>query len=670
MAKNTYRIMITSLYEGDSRDSVEYYYAREGEKNIYCDAMLSAEASSKYILANYKIDEIITLGSKTTYDPGDELVEMVLREGSSFYSSDTRSMSTYSLLRYRLAQYLDELRIEEQDLRDLLPEEDQEQLTEAIRNSFKKNTQGNNSAKFNRFFDMLNRDQKLRTAVTEDLKGLLDTDIMSLRGFRRWIFNWLYSEMHDSSKMFALESNEDVKIRFIPTEGDGSLSFAVNLVEDFLDEDSRFDEDADIELYICIQSEDADDTYSLMSLMDLIKAMPGNRIRIERVVTSARDLKEIASDIVDSTDLYGSSELVAGARSFLRSGKTDILVNYWNLHRTDNEYIDRLLNAMRNIDIGISLCDIGDIERGISSLRRLFSGDKYVAGPNLVEQYFGFIIEAIKEDYGPMLAGDKLENIELIRWAYRKGFWQQTLTLIESKAPHDFVDKGILYYSDGEKSKEYAIKTFGNIYYDLKPFEKYKLDDISHYFVKFYGRGRVKHAASDSENAQRYSELRINDLHTTEKNVLRTHTDCPDEKALGNLLYAYYEVGNVRNKTNHAENASGSFGAYRKDSDVSERMSLIKSSVESFIHGYDKVMKLIGEDGGKRVVYVTNDEIKAYSNELRKKFQANKGGHFERKDQSGKPEQNGQGPQDGAGHQDGPKPQGVPAAHDSAEKHN
>ena len=96
MAKNTYRIMITSLYEGDSRDSVEYYYAREGEKNIYCDAMLSAEASSKYILANYKIDEIITLGSKTTYDPGDELVEMVLREGSSFYSSDTRSMSTYS----------------------------------------------------------------------------------------------------------------------------------------------------------------------------------------------------------------------------------------------------------------------------------------------------------------------------------------------------------------------------------------------------------------------------------------------------------------------------------------------------------------------------------------------------------------------------------------------
>ena len=67
MGKDSYRLMITSLYEGDSRDSVEYYYAKEGEKNMYCDALLSAEASSKYILANYRIDEIVTLGSIWEY---------------------------------------------------------------------------------------------------------------------------------------------------------------------------------------------------------------------------------------------------------------------------------------------------------------------------------------------------------------------------------------------------------------------------------------------------------------------------------------------------------------------------------------------------------------------------------------------------------------------------
>ena len=633
MGKDSYRLMITSLYEGDSRDSVEYYYAREGEKNMYCDALLSAEASSKYILANYRIDEIVTLGSKTTFDPGDEIVQMVLREGSTFYSSDIKSMSTYSLLRYRLAQYLDGLRIEEQDMRDLLPEEEQEKVMQAVRNAFRDSTQGNDRAKFSRFFDMLNRDGELRKSVVKHLADAPGSDTKDIESYRRWALNWVYSEMNESSKMTALESNDDVKIRFVPTGDVGSLAFAVSFFEDFLYANDRIGDDTDIELFICIQSEDADDTYALMSLMDLIKAMPGNRIKIKRVVTSARDLGEIASDISDSTDLYGVSELVAGARSFLRSGKTDMLANYWNMHRTDNDYIDRLLNAMRNIDIGISLCDISDIERGISSLRRLFSEEEYAAGPSVVEQYFGFIILAIKEDYGSILAGDRMENIELIKWAYRKGFWQQTLTLIESKAPQDFIDNGIYYYSDGEKSKEYAIKTFGNIFYELKPFEKYKLDDVSHYFVKFYGRGRVRHMPSEEEQVQRYTALRIDDLDTHEKGVLRAHTDCPDENAVGDLLYAYYKVGNVRNATNHAENGgSGAFGGHRDDSDVSERMSMIRQSVEGFIYSYDKVMELIGENGGQKVVEVTNDEIRSYANTLKhREFE-----RYDRKDQDGR----------------------------------
>lgn len=621
MENNVYRIMITSLSEGDSRDSVEYYYANNGERNIYCDALLSAEASCKYILANYPIDEIITLGSKTTYDPGDELVEMVLREGSSFYSSDIKSMSTYSLLRYRLAQYLDELRIEEQDLKDLLDENEQEEVMSAVKAAFRKNVQDSSNAKFSRFFDMLNRDEDLKRSVISDISETLDPDKMSSQECLRWVLNWLYSEMHQCSKMVALESNENVKISFIPTEGDGSISFALNLVGDFMDEESRYDGGADIELYICIQSEDADDTFSLMNLMDIIKAMPGNRIRIKRVVTSSRDLNEVASDIKDSTELYGVSELVAGARSFLRSGKTDVLINYWDQHRTNNGYIDRLLNAMRNIDIGISLCDISDIERGITSLRKLFAEEKFEVGPSVVEQYFGFIIAAIKEDYGTILKSEKLENIDLVKWAYRKGFWQQTLTFIEAKTPQDLVDKGIYYYSDGERSRDYAIKTFGKVFYDLKPFEKYKLDDISHYFVKFYGRDRVKRGGGRDEQLQNYSVMRVADLHTGEKNVLRAHTDCPDENALGNLLYAYYRIGGVRNDTNHAiERDSDTFGAPKDDSDVSERMNTIKESVESYIYWYDKVLELVGENGGSHVVKVTNDEVRAYANELKKKY--------------------------------------------------
>lgn len=613
---NTYRIMITSLYGGGPKDTIDYYNVLQGERYMYCDAILSAEASCKYILANYDIDTIVTLGSKSTYDPGDELVEMVIREGSSFYASDINKLSAYSLLRYRLAQFLDEIRIEEQDIRDLLTEEEQQAAIEAAKNSFRDLTQGNPDAKFNRFFDMLDRDDDLRDAFRKDVVTQLGTEEADRLKLRKWLMNYMYSEMRATAKMEPLESNSDVTIRFIPTDAGGSLAFASTLAG-LLAEGKRSYEN--FEVYICIQSEDADDTFNLMNFMDLVRVMPGNYVKIKKVVTSAHDPLQVASEIKDSTELYGVTELLAGTRSFLRSGKTDILTHYWNTQRTDNEYIDRLLAAIRKIDIGISLCDISDIERGIMSLRELISEEPYVPGDSIAEQYFGFIISAIKEDYGSLLEGDRIEMIDLVKWAYRKGFWQQTLTLIESKSPDDFVEKGIYYYANSEESKENAIRIFGEIYYDLKPFEKYKLDDLAHYFVKFYARGRVGHPATDDEHAQKYAKIRLDDLHAENKNTLRAFTDCPDEEALGNLLYAYYLLGFVRNSTNHAIGDSGEFSLRMDNNDVSERMNLIKKTIDGFIDGYDKVLSLT-EDGGHNVRLISNDEIRAYARTLKPKF--------------------------------------------------
>ena len=144
--------MVTSLYGGSSRKDVRYYFAREGERRMYCSAMLSAEASSKYILANHHIDEIVTLGSNTTYDPGDELVPIVLREGASFYDSDPDNLSNYSLLRYRLAQYIDEISIEKQDLRELLNDEEQAAVKGFIRDFFRTVVQTSGEHKFCFFY--------------------------------------------------------------------------------------------------------------------------------------------------------------------------------------------------------------------------------------------------------------------------------------------------------------------------------------------------------------------------------------------------------------------------------------------------------------------------------------------------------------------------------------
>ena len=144
----------------------------------------------------------------------------------------------------------------------------------------------------------------------------------------------------------------------------------------------------------------------------------------------------------------------------------------------ENVYIERLLNAMRTIDVGISLCDITDIERGINTLRAIFDEGDFIPSDNLIESYFDIIINGIKDDYGVLVTGDRVNFIDLVKWAYRKGFWQQTLTLIESRAPRDFVHNGIYYYLDSEEDREKVVSIFGEIYYNLRHFEKYKLDAI------------------------------------------------------------------------------------------------------------------------------------------------------------------------------------------------
>lgn len=611
-----YRIMLTSLYGGNSAPNVEYYIVRGEKKKIYCDAILSAEAGSKYVLANYRIDEIITLGSHLTYDEGDEQVRMILRDGSSFYASDINELSTYSLFRYRLAQYIDELRIEEQDLRDLLSEEEQKDTIEFLKSFFRRNLNADPNAKFNRFFDILVTDDGLRAQLFDELNENVPAEEQAK--YRRWVRNYLYGELRDTSKLELLNGNENVSITFIPTDEGGAMSFAGKL-RDHVREIVAGDDEPEIEFYICIQSDDAKDTFTLLNFMDIAKSMPGNIINIKKVVTGTHTSEEFYNEISDDTELYSTSNLLAATRSFLQYGKTDLLMQFWSMQKTRNPFIEHMLFAMRNIDIGISLCDIGDIERGINSLRRLFAEEEFVPGDSIFEKYFEVIIEGIKRDYGVLLSGERVEFIDLVKWAYRKGFWQQTLTLVESKAPDDFVERGIYYYAADENSKEKAIRILGRIFYDFKPYEKYKLDDVAHYFIKFYDRSKIGRTNDKREMQERYTKIRIQEIGTDDPEDITAFTATPDIESLSGLLYAYYNLGDVRNSTNHAADESSEFEMKANDSDVGERMDLIKHAIENFIYMYDEVIKDIG-DREANVVYVTNDEIRAYANTLRPHF--------------------------------------------------
>ena len=616
------RIMVTSLKNRKYNGELNYYYINDGSRNMYCDALSSTEAGCKYILSNYDIDLILTFGSESTYDPGDDVKNMLLEEGKSFYMSDNSQMSSYSLLRYRLAEYLDDINSEVQDIRDSLTERQTNVAEGFIKDFMNNNVPANGKSRKNKYFNSLVEDEELRDKFEEEMNKTAKKAKIDLDKFKNFVLLYLYREYIEYGKMHLLDSNEDVRIRFLSSgeNDDNGISFANLLIEQMtqLNEITEDDEVDEVELFLCIQDDNAKDTFVLTSLMEMIKSLPNSKLTVSKIIMAESYTNIVASRISDDTDKFLISELISGTKAFLKYGKTDMLIDFRDNMNVQNPEIDRILYSMKNIDTGISLCDITDIERGISNLRMYFSDNMKINGNSFAEKCFNVVLGGLKQDFGPLLSGDRLEFIDLVKWAYKKGFWQQTLTLIESRAPRDFVNKGIYYYCNSEENREEVIKKLGQIYYNFKLHEKYKLDDVSHYYVKFYGRGRVIRKDDAKSYQLDYAKLRVKELENKSEEIITAHTLCKDINALRDLLFSYYNIGDVRNATNHAADEFSGFVSIMEASDISERMNLISHSVNYFIYCYDKVLGLLEKTAEKSVYTIETSDIVEYTNTLRK----------------------------------------------------
>ena len=425
----------------------------EGSRNYFCDAFLTVEASTKFVLSRFDIDEIITIGRKLTFDEGDDGRLIELREGKSFYTSDIRDLSTYSLFRYRIAQYIDELRIEQQDMMEVLSNEDQIKARNYIDDFYKS---GEYSGRFNRMFEDLSKDRELYAKFIRGLDSVIPDEDARPR-FMTWIKGYLYSTMKDSCKMEILSENEDVKVRFIPTslseEGKLPVDNILQLIQVIVGEHEE-----DVDIYVALNNDDMTDNYVLMNILDIIGTMHEDGITVKNTFTTTEATNAIAGEIRDDTTGYGITELAAATRAFLKYGKVDMLVEYWNRSGSRNELIERMIYAMRRIDIGISLCNIREMEEGIATLRALFAETDRMPDPDdYYSKLFMVLADGIRADYGKLMEGDETQFIDLVKWGYRKKFYQQTLTLIESRAPRELVSKGIYYYCNNEMLKEHVI---------------------------------------------------------------------------------------------------------------------------------------------------------------------------------------------------------------------
>ena len=425
-----------------------------------------------------------------------------------------------------------------------------------------------------------------------------------------WVKNYLYSELKPSAKLELLPVNEEVRIGFIPEE---QMEESGQWVDSMLTmEKSIAYGEEDINLYVSLNSDNAADTFIIMNMLDILVSMPGSGVRLKKIFTVRSRQRSLTGLIRDDTDGYGVTELIHATRAFLNYGRADMIVDIWKKSGEQNESIARMIYAMRHVDDGLSMCNIPEVEEGILRLRELFRAEKTWREIGYYGMLFGVIAESIREDYGVLLEGDgSIPFIDLVKWAYRHRFYQQTLTLIESKAPEVLVKSGMFYYCSDEKNREQVTQLFAKQRQGLKPYEYYKIDNVDHYFIKTYDRGATRGMGNRGEDPQRvYAAMRSRSVGNEDSSKITGYTACDSMETLQNLLFAYYHIGVVRNKINHAEaDAMTDTRLIVSESDESAALVWMKESIDYFISSYEKAVSEV-KDKNPQVVLITGDEVR------------------------------------------------------------
>ena len=610
-----YNLLFTSLYTVSKDEPLRYYYATEDGKRLYTDAMLTAEAITKYILSRHHIDEIFILGRQISFDAGDDERVLGVDDGKSFYSANTDDLSTYSLFRYRLSQYMDELKIELQDIRELLSPEEQKETITFLKNYLGRNAENAGHRKLNRFFDRLVCDAGVYDDLKKELIKVIPAADEKQETFMLWIRNYLYMTLKDTKKLEILEENEGAKIRFVPTEVDASGNILIDTLLKVSRQIEAENHDS-INIYIAMNNDDMTDNFLMLGLLDMLYTMNSGKVDLKRICTCSDRHYKVAGRIRDDTEAFGMASLITAANIFLKYGKVDMIVDYWEHSLSKNSQIEKMIYAMRRIDTGISLCCIGDIEKGIRDLRELFRSGFDLSNSDYHSKLFILMSEGIKKDYGRLVTADDAGFIDLVKWAYLKGFYQQCLTLIEAKAPIDMVERGIYFYCGDENEKDRVTEVFARRRNTMKSFEYWKMDDMDHYFVKTYVY--FEHPSNTIEYQRDNARTLVAALDNTDPNIVTALSACDDRQALENLLFAYLHVGRVRNETNHASDEHGENGSlFPEEKDISAKLIEIQESIQYFIQAYDAVCEnILGKD--PVVVKITADEVKSAARRLGK----------------------------------------------------
>lgn len=134
-------------------------------------------------------------------------------------------------------------------------------------------------------------------------------------------------------------------------------------------------------------------------------------------------------------------DLVAGVNEFLSCGRATTLNAYMEKRREKVSCQDQtMLRAIGEVANGIQWCLIPNFQNGLQNLRNFFQTENTTTSQTTNESsYLQIYKDDIRLDYGKLVTQHSV--LDEIDWCIRKGFYQQALTLIESKVSNLIINE-------------------------------------------------------------------------------------------------------------------------------------------------------------------------------------------------------------------------------------
>lgn len=158
--------------------------------------------------------------------------------------------------------------------------------------------------------------------------------------------------------------------------------------------------------------------------------------------------------IINETETYKIFQFVSGINEFSRYGRAEQLEDYYNSISLSDK--PEVIGKMKEITEAIQMCNMIEFEEHLKELRNLVENRIDVSEKSLLNIFW----KQIENDYGQLLE-ESCTGLDIVEWFYKKKFYQQAITYIESKLPREWVERGILSCKVS-KSRLNDLKTYLN----------------------------------------------------------------------------------------------------------------------------------------------------------------------------------------------------------------